>query len=409
MSKNFFKTKNFFRQPVDENNEQGEKNKQTFEKFYNFQDFQKPVSVSKKAIWLCMGLAILAGFIAGCLCLVLFFSGILSGSKLFNWIDFKSLLPSDNIVIEKQEQVVVNEDERINTVVNQVEQSVVGIFDYRKPTGNLTQDVYLPENFLGNGFILTNDGWLVTSEGILSEKKEMVVVTAEGKILPIQEWKSDPQLKIVFLKVNEANLPTVSLAPWSAMELGERIVLLDGLKHYNQNILISRIINKEYQLSDKIIHTTETPYLFLSFSEQENTEHGLPAFDFEKRMVGLTMTNGNENYLVPASYIKKSFERLIAGSEKKPYLGVEYINLASVILSNYNKAGALITSIYKDSPLASINIKPGDIILQVDDDLINGNKNLTNLIQDYKTGDKVFLTILSKDDKKEVRLEVKLK
>ena len=40
---------------------------------------------------------------------------------------------------------------------------------------------------------------------------------------------------------------------------------------------------------------------------------------------------------------------------------------------------------------------------------ITQNKNLTNLIQQYKTGDKITLTFLDKHDNNEKKLEITLK
>ncbi len=79
------------------------------------------------------------------------------------------------------------------------------------------------------------------------------------------------------------------------------------------------------------------------------------------------------------------------------------------MVENYNSSGALITKIKSDSPLIDKDVAVGDVVLEVGDYIINGHRNFTNLIQEYKSGDKIKLIILDKESKDQKEVEVVLK
>ncbi|GEM_PF-918994 len=411
--KNLFKTKKINSELGTENQAEKVDDKKQIKAvldLYN-SNFEKPKTQNSRTLVVCLIISIIFGFIAGMLSLFLFLSGAFSNSKMFSWLDINSLLPSENIIIQKQEQTTVLADERFLEVSQEVSPVVVGIFKYKlENEKDFTKNFYSEKEFLGNGLIMTSDGWIATTNDIAVVGEQYSIVTQNNKIYKVVEIKQDSNLGIIFLKVDADNFSVVSFLKFSEIELGQENILFKGIKYFNKKLISTRISDKNFKLTSKITRDSEKRYLFLTLDKEfDKTFFGAVIFNFNKQAVGLLSNYNNQNYIVPADYFKKSFNQLITlGEIKSTYLGIDYINLATSISSEFGVSGAIITNIKFDSPLKNTEIKVKDTIIKINDDAINGNKNFTNLIQNYRAGDKIKLTILNNNQEEKV-VEVELK
>ncbi len=382
------------------------------ENFYNGDHFQKPLPTNSRILVYSLVIAVLFGFFAGFLSLLLFLSGAFSSSRLFSWLDINSLFPAANLVIERQEKTTVLEDERVAEVSAEVSPAVVGIFNYKTSSNDIQKNIYQKKDFLGNGLILTNDGWVVTTNNVVKADGQYSLVTQDHKIYKVKRIERDGSLGLMFLKVEAENLPVISMGRLQDVYEGEKVVSVAGLSYFNRNLTVDRVANRSFQITNRLIFNTENYNLFISLArELKNEFWGAPVFNLNKQVIGLISDYHGINYIIPADYLKRSFNQLLTQNKiERTYLGIEYIDLARVVSHDLNYHGALIMNIKKDSPLSQkgLGIEAGDIIIKIGDDIINENNNLTNLVQEYKMGDKITLTILDKDNNEEMEVEIVL-
>jgi len=385
-------------------------NDKVIEEFCNSDSLVKPTATSTRTIVISIIVAVIFGLASGFISILLFLSGAISTSPIFSWVDVESLLPTVQVVVEKKEEITVLPDERLFDVLESTNPAAVSIFQYKKSVTDVQIDTYTAKDFLGNGLVLTNDGWVVTTNDVISGQGEYVISTQAGQIYPVSEIRSDNDLGLFFLKVKDANLHTVSLANLADLKLAEKILVLSGVDKFNFNLAISEIANKDLLISSKLIHNTEDNYLFILLSDSLGEEFlGSPAFNFNKEAIGIVSNYSGQNYVIPADYLRLSLTRILSKSDLgKAYLGLEYINLASALNPDFETNGALVINIKKNSPLVDLDIKIGDIITKVNGQHINGTYNLTNLVQEHKAGDNLDLTLLDKDDTNEKIISVKL-
>ncbi len=188
--------------------------------------------------------------------------------------------------------------------------AVVGIFKYKSLANDVFQDVYGRDEFVGNGLVLTNDGWIVATNDVINLNQEYIVVTQDNIIYKVETKKQDAQLGLVYLKVATDNLSVVALADFSSVQAGERTLLVNGLKHFNKELLVARIASRDLQITDKQAQTTENPYLYLSLANNFADQLSVPVFNLNKEFVGLTTSYNNLEYVIPAEYIENSFNKI---------------------------------------------------------------------------------------------------
>ena len=106
------------------------------------------------------------------------------------------------------------------------------------------------------------------------------------------------------------------------------------------------------------------------------------------------------------------------GKIERPYLGLRYMMLNKKLKEQYKlgaESGALVIkdhlpnsqAVVKGSPADKAGIKENDVIIAVNGKQLAEKMELADLIQEYKIGDEVEMTLL-RDGKETVKTKVKL-
>lgn len=98
---------------------------------------------------------------------------------------------------------------------------------------------------------------------------------------------------------------------------------------------------------------------------------------------------------------------VIKKHESRGYMGVKLQTLNPDLASYFNvdeEGGALILEIMEDSPAEKAGLKPGDVIVQLDDSAVQGPEDVVAILKDFNEEDEVSCTVLRKGNKKSVRL-----
>ena len=406
----------------------------------------KPTSLSWRVILLCLILTLIFGFLAGLgggLVVLITRTFKIPFYKKFN---LDEMLPKREITIKTREVISVAPDEQVEKLIRQTENQIVKIFAQKKG-GKILEQIYRDEESLGQGFILTNDGWIVTHQNIISDsEKKYVISGSDKKIYPIEKTLLDPLTDVAFLKIKAKDLEVASLSELEDISLGQRVLILDENKidiRILENWEIRKLKNEKKEM-DNLIESTDKFSRFIQLNQGiEASFIGSPVINLKGSIIGI-MNYESRRYandsdesgimekekletkkmiktVIPVTHFKPLINQVLKQGGNledgsylhRPAMGVDYLDLAQVrgITDKRFKdlrRGALIWgSPVKDSAAEAAGLKNADVILKVNNDLVNSRHNLTGLIQEYKVGDKVELTILrdGKEEKVEVELE----
>jgi len=317
------------------------------------------------------------------------------------------------VIVFRKEEVAQNRVDQIKTLVDSAAQAVVGI--YIKRGGQAVVDqLYQPRDKVGNALVLTSDGWLATTiSGMPDEEgRELVIITADREVLPIEKIILDETSQIVFLKVSADNLKVVKFADNSGIYPGSpMIVLAESLVSESVQSQISSIAKVRFRpitgFADYFSSTERYDTFLLAKDDIPEGFVGGAVLDMEGGIIGLYSGEFNQSSIIPASHFLDVFDRLLRQQEiVRPYFGVRYIDLSIATgldekISEDLHKGALIfgdkdhkiTAVSAKSPAAKAGLNLGDIILQVNDDPVDERHSLTELVQQYEIGDVLKLTV----------------
>lgn len=392
---------------------------------------------SKGKITLILILSSLFGLASGLVGTILASAYILENSfkvPFFGEIKFSNdNYGTSGVVISNPRKVVVEQNAMIAEVANTAGDSIVGIFktitSADEETDTKTQkvakqfsvnDYYNLENELGQGLIITSDGWVLSNfvpeelklalkiktdndELISSIFENYVVITRDEKIILVDNIVYDKHLNCAFWHLVASNLPVKKFSSEKDVSSGQLAVLIN----WDKWIWPATILNINRQ---ELVYSSDEYLKEITFSQvPESHFFGSFVFDLNGNLLAMVNNEGKvkliNNYLPAIDSLLRNKEILRAS------LGVYYTDLADFIgADNTVGKGALISkgssgvAVVKDSPAYLVGLKEGDIITAIDGTELDEDVSLNDIIDQHQVGDKITLEYLRDGEKNSVVL-----
>lgn len=328
----------------------------------------------------------------------------------FGNLDFsQSKFRDQGLVISNARNVIVQQDTKIDETIKAVGSSLVGIYKKQKPVK--AGDVFALENFykisaaVGQGFIITSDGWIVTSLVLDKTYADYVVITKDKKIYPIDKAVSDSLTEFNFIHVVTRDFPVRKFAEKQDIKRGNLVISINwpGLSWVSSVAGFSDqggLVKTSDNFSRKLVLNDKLPPEF----------KGSIIFNLAGDALGLIDNLGE---IEPITHLGGAVKSLFKNqAANRPSLGVNYIDLFQLALvdgqNSHWQKGAIIykdqsgTAVQKNSPADKIGLQEGDIIISVDNINLDKDNDLADIIQDYTAGDEINLVFLRDGQEKEV-------
>jgi|GEM_PF-707814 len=328
--------------------------------------------------------------------------------------------PTQQVIVLRSDQVNKQESD-LNTLVEAAGASVVGIFKAKTASDTMWDSIYLPSEQLGNGLILTADGWIVTSELILpADVTDLVVVLADKNILSVERIIKDTASGAAFLKVNAQGLKVVKFGSRDNWVPGEQLlVLASSVANGGIKAIMTNLEKTNYQQlikSQDLIQSTEVYKKKVLLKDAIGKDFfGSPVVNFQGEIIGIVYGGTSANLLLPQDYFSQVLKSLLAVDEvSRPFLGVNYIDLAHIVgidknISEGRTSGAVLygekgtlPAVLTNSPAEQAGLKAGDIIIKVNNESVDQRHSLTELVQQYRVGDALKLTVVFQGTEREI-------
>jgi len=320
----------------------------------------------------------------------------------FGNLDFsQGKFKDQGIIISNAKNVIVQQDMKIEETINSVSVSLVGIYKKQKPVE--PNNIFSPGNFYkisdaaGQGFIITSDGWIITTLALDKIYTDYVVITKDKKIYQIDKAVSDVPTGFNFIHVAAKDFPVKKFAKNQDVKTGNLTISVN----WSELSWVSSILGFKgkgglTQPSDsfftKLILNNEVPQEF----------KGTMVFNLAGDALGLVDEKGE---IEPMAHLEAVVNSLFKNKIiTRPSLGVNYINLASFVAvdgqNNYWQKGVIIykdqkgVAIKKGSPADKAGLLEGDIIISINNVNLDKVNNLADIVQGYAVGDKINLVII---------------
>lgn len=365
--------------------------------------------------------AFILGIIGGMFAIVILFA---DNGKIADKLGVKNVAEL-SIGSTDTQKIIVQESSAVIDASKKVSPSVVSIVSKSTYQNFLGQTVQAEG--AGTGFIITNDGLILTNKHVVSDANtQYTVVLADGRSFDAKVQSTDPYQDLAVVKIDAKDLPVVELGDSDQLVVGQWVVAVGNALGMFQNTVTQGIIsakNRDIQASDSSGTNSENLSGLLQTDAAINAGNsGGPLINLKGQVVGInTAVAANAQgigFAIPINTAKSAIDSIKStGKIVRPYLGVRYIQITKDIAKQNNLSvdyGALVirgnglgqVAVVPGSPADKAGIVENDIILEINGEKIDATNSLVNLVQQYKVGDTVTLKVLSKGNEKEVKLKL---
>ena len=291
--------------------------------------------------------------------------------------------------------------------------SSVGFLYARVGSGNA---MLRQEELMARAVAMTSDGWFaIPYEAVASVVNINWYIWHDGEIFAVEQKIIDQATDIVFAKVDAVGLPVASFAQSTAKKTGISVWLESGPEQY----IPSTIAATRQNVYGKARLSDELDRRLVATGELLDGENGAPLWDGKGSLVGIAESNeANRINVIPGSVISASLQSLISNGEiVHAELGVMTIpvSLARILDTEFvlpergawiYTGSANIPAVVSNSSADEAGLLEGDVILQVDRDIIDASVDLGDIILQFVPGAEVTLRVWR--DGEEIELPVTL-
>lgn len=270
----------------------------------------------------------------------------------------------------------------------------------------------------GSGFVVRSDGYLLTNQHVVAGAgKKLSVTFADGRKEPAEVIGSTTSYDVAVLKVDRTDLVPLELADSEKVQVGDQVIAigaplgLDGTVTTGIVSAMNRPVAAGDQYDTAFINAIQTDTAI------NPGNSGGPLVNMRGQVVGIASaiaqvpgSSGSIGlgFAIPANQVRRTADQLIAtGKATYPIVGVLLDNLyTGEGVQVLDDPRGQVEAVTVDGPAYLAGIKPGDVILAIDDRPVTHPNELIVAIRAKAPGDEVRLTIRPKDgsDEKEVEL-----
>jgi serine protease Do len=256
----------------------------------------------------------------------------------------------------------------------------------------------------GSGFIVRADGYIYTNYHVLEGADRIDVKLKDGREFQAKIVGTDEKTDVAVIKIEAANLPVAQFADSDAVRVGQFAFAIGAPFKLDYTFTYGVISGKG---RSKLLATggySISDYLQTDASINPGNSGG-PLCDIDGKVVGMnTLINGLNRglgFAIPSNLANEIGQQLIAGHKIiRPWLGIRIESLGDDpsirdLFKGLDK-GVVVRTIEADAPAYKSDLRPFDVITQVDNSPVNSDTQLQREILKKKVGQNVELTVWRK-------------
>ena len=270
-----------------------------------------------------------------------------------------------------------------------------------------------PSTSLGSGVLVSPEGVILTNHHVIAGADDIDIALSDGRKTKAKVIGSDPDTDIAVLKIDLKQLPPpITLGKIESVHVGD-IVLAIGNPFGVGQTVTSGIVSALGR--DHLgINTFEN---FIQTDAAINPGNsGGALVDTRGHLIGIntaiySRSGGSMGigFAIPVNLAKQVMESILTnGSVTRGWIGVEPQNLSKELIQSFNlpstTSGVLLSGVLEGGPADRGGVKPGDILIAVNERPITDTTALLNAIAQLGPGNQANLKILRKG--KEINLQV---
>ncbi len=262
----------------------------------------------------------------------------------------------------------------------------------------------VPHNFrthsLGSGFIVREDGYIVTNNHVVDGATEITVKLPEGRQFAAKVVGRDKKTDLALLKIDAKSLPVLAFGDSDRLNVGEPVMAI-GNPFGLEGTVTTGIVSAKGRVIG------QGPYDdFIQTDASINPGNsGGPLVNAAGEVVGvdtaiISRSGGSVGigFAIPINEAKAILPQLQAkGHVTRGWLGVTIQPVTPDLAKAFHLAegkGALVAQVMKDSPAVKAGLRAGDVIVEYDGHAIAKSGDLPHVVAATPIGREAAIKVI---------------
>ncbi|MGH1359021.1 MAG: Do family serine endopeptidase [Burkholderiaceae bacterium] len=251
----------------------------------------------------------------------------------------------------------------------------------------------------GSGFIVSQDGIVLTNAHVVDQADEVVVKLTDRREYTAKVLGADKRTDVAVLKIDAEDLPVVKFGQPDQLSVGEWVLAIGSPFGFDNTVTVGVVSAKGRSLpNDGLV-----PFIQTDVAVNPGNSGG-PLFNTRGEVIGInsqifSRSGGYQgvSFAIPIDLALKVRQQIeLNGSVQHARLGVQIQEVNQALANAFGlpkPAGALVSEVMPDSPAARAGIETGDVIQAVGEREIISSGELPSLIGLSIPGSSVRLTL----------------
>jgi len=261
---------------------------------------------------------------------------------------------------------------------------------------------------LGSGFIISQDGYILTNNHVVENASEITVILHNEKTYSAKVIGTDSKTDLALIKIDAKGLPTVRLGNSDKLQVGEWVMAIGNPVGRAETVTAGIVSAK-----GRVIGSGPYDDFIQTDASINPGNSGGPLFNIKGEVVGINTAfiepGQGRGCAIPLNIAKDLLSQHKKGEGVRGGLGVVIQEVTPELAQSFGlkqPVGALVSDIEPGSPAEKAGIKKGDIILKFNGKEITKMKELPAIVALTPVGETVTVTILRDGTTRDVTLKV---
>lgn len=253
---------------------------------------------------------------------------------------------------------------------------------------------------VGSGVIFDQHGYILTNDHVIAGAQDIQVVLSDGRQFTGRVLGRSPANDLAIVQIQGDNLPVAPLGDSDRLRVGQWVVAignalgLEGGPTVTAGVVsaLNRTISPG---------PGEPPFgpLIQTDAAINPGNSGGPLVNLAGEVVGINtakiQTAEGIGFAIPINKAKEIVQQLLE-AQPRAYLGITSTTVTPALAAAYGlpvSRGVLVIDVESGGPAERAGLQSGDIIVRVDDRSVETTQDLQAVLDRYKPGDSVTLTV----------------
>lgn len=354
------------------------------------------------------------------------YTSILLFASLFFQVQAKEL-PDFTVLAERNAPSVVNISTKQTSMRRQMKRFHVPDFNdipednpfgelLRKFFGEhgypLPDDDQIEKQSLGSGFVISEDGYILTNNHVVSEADEIIVRMTDRREFTAELIGTDQRSDIALIKIEADELPVVRIGSSETLKVGEWVLAIGSPFGFDHSVTAGIVSAKGRNLPSE----NYVPFIQTDVAINPGNSGG-PLFNMDGEVVGVNSQIYSRSggfmglsFAIPIDVAMDVANQLkTKGKVSRGWLGVLIQDVTGDLAESFGMdrpQGALVARVLPNSPASKAGIEVGDVILSYNGTKLHSSSELPPLVGSSGVDRPATLDVLRKGKKIKIKVNI---